>query len=71
VARTKGRYIGRDYQPGFAGLVHTAEPTGVLFIAGILLPNLHRLAAARTRIAVVGNDDVLPSAALSSTAWLR
>ena len=53
------------HQSGFAGLVHAAEPSGVvaqfLFTDAIILPDLHRLAAARARIAVAGDDDGLLS----------
>jgi hypothetical protein len=61
-----GHLVTRGHhQGGFAGLVHAAEPAGVvaqlLFTDAIILPDLHRLAAARARIALAGDDDVLPS----------
>jgi hypothetical protein len=51
----------------FAGLVHAAEPAGeklvaqLLFTDAIVLPDLHRLAAARTGIAAARDDDILLS----------
>jgi hypothetical protein len=33
----------------------------LLFIDALILPNLHRLAAARTRITIAWDDDILPS----------
>jgi hypothetical protein len=38
----------------------------LLFIGVIVLPDLHRLAAARARIAFAGKDDALLSLALGS-----
>jgi len=52
----------------FASLVHAAEPAGVkrrtallFFVEASIFPDLHRIAAARARIAVAGNDDALLS----------
>ena len=49
------------YQSGFAGLVHAAEPAFVgkrlARLLFIVLPDLHRLAAAWARITVTRDDD--------------
>jgi hypothetical protein len=60
------------HQGSFARLVHAAEPAGEkwlawqLFIDAVILPDLHRLAAARTRIAVAGDDETLLSLPFSA-----
>jgi len=56
----------RHHQGGFAALVQAAEPTSVgkrLFRLLFVFPDLHRLAAAWTSIAISGNDDVFFSPA--------
>ena len=60
------------HEGGFAGLIHATEPTCVerrtaflLFIERSILPDLHRVAAARARIAVAGNNDAFLSSPLS------
>jgi len=60
-----------------ASLVHATEPAGekrlaqLLCIDAFVLPDLHRIAAARTRIAVAGDDDGLSSLPLFSQCLPR
>jgi hypothetical protein len=63
------------HQGGLTGLVQAAEPASVerrlawlLLIHGIVLPDLHQIAAARARITVTRDDDTLLSISLSFAA---
>ena len=60
--------VQRHHQGRFASLIQAAEPAGVkrrtallFFVEASIFPDLHRIAAARARIAVAGNDDALLS----------
>src|SRR6516165_2910044 len=62
----------RHHQSRFAGLIHAAEPAGVerrtaffFFVEASILPDLHRIAASRARIAIAGDDDALLSISLA------